>query len=810
MPLRCSWPLAFFILLSINTLVFASEDERPRGSLQGSVLAADGQPLHNAWVRLYRDPQLTLRTAFTNPKGHFSFAALAPGNYQLEVTGGLGHGSIRQTVTITAGQVTDVGAVQVPKQDVQLQTLTIAADRNQYQGLGRLPEATLTGIFATKKSEVLYPGLLGANLAVNTTRQVFAKVPGIQIWENDGSGQQIGIAARGLSPNRSWDFNTRQNGHDIASDPFGYPEAYYNPPMEAVDRIEIVRGAGSLQYGSQFGGMVNYILKDAPTDKHLALESVQTTGSYGLFNTFNSLGGTLGRFSYYGFAHYRRADGWRQSGWYETLTTYGKASWQATDRLKLSLEYTRLGTQQRQPGGLTDSLFAAAAQTSYRPRNWFTLIWHMPALTLNYQVTDSLSLRVQVFTLLGDRLSVGNVSPLSNASPFEATASPRQVSIDRYRNAGGEARLGWGYALGGRSHRAVFGARFFTGNTTRQQGTGTSGIDADYTTTALTQDLYFGTQNVAFFAENMIHIGRHLIITPGIRYEFIRNTGKGQLGAVPVPDGAQARSIVLAGVGAEYHVNTFSEVYANFNQGYRPYTFRDQYPATPNEVVGTLADAIGYNAELGYRGRYKNIANWDVSVFWLQYNNRFGRVNVAGSNPPLTLITNVGNSSSQGVESFVEVDVVRAFAPAAKWGLSVFNSTAYINAYYSAINDANTTGVRTGNRVENAPQWIVRSGVSLSGWRVALTLNHSYVGMAYSDAANTQFTASGVNGVIPAYALLDANLRIEATRALTLSVGVNNAFNTMYFTRRSSGGYPGPGIIPADGRVLFVTAAVRL
>ncbi len=53
-------------------------------------------------------------------------------------------------------------------------------------------------------------------------RQVLAKVPGIYILESDGSCIQVGIAIRGLSPNRSRDFNVRQNGYDISADPFGY------------------------------------------------------------------------------------------------------------------------------------------------------------------------------------------------------------------------------------------------------------------------------------------------------------------------------------------------------------------------------------------------------------------------------------------------------------------------------------------------------------------------------------------------------------------------------------------------------------
>ena len=59
----------------------------------------------------------------------------------------------------------------------------------------------------------------------------------------------------------------RQNGVEMSADALGYPESYYSPPIQAVEQIEIVRGAASLQYGTQFGGLINFKLKDAPEDK---------------------------------------------------------------------------------------------------------------------------------------------------------------------------------------------------------------------------------------------------------------------------------------------------------------------------------------------------------------------------------------------------------------------------------------------------------------------------------------------------------------------------------------------------------------
>ena len=107
------------------------------------------------------------------------------------------------------------------------------------------PEIVGTKINAGKKNAVIVLDNLNTIVVNNNMRQILAKVPGMHIWESDGSGIQIGISTRGLSPNRSWEFNIRQNSADIAADPYGYPEAYYNPPMQAIQRIQIIKGAGA-------------------------------------------------------------------------------------------------------------------------------------------------------------------------------------------------------------------------------------------------------------------------------------------------------------------------------------------------------------------------------------------------------------------------------------------------------------------------------------------------------------------------------------------------------------------------------------
>ncbi len=130
---------------------------------------------------------------------------------------------------------------------------------------------------------------MAVNQASNNGRQLFAKVPGVNVQETDAGGLQMGVGARGLDPKRTTNFNTRQDGYDIAADALGYPESYYTPPIEAVEQIELVRGAASLQYGTQFGGLLNFKMKRGEEGTPLELVSRQTVGSYDFFNSFNSL-----------------------------------------------------------------------------------------------------------------------------------------------------------------------------------------------------------------------------------------------------------------------------------------------------------------------------------------------------------------------------------------------------------------------------------------------------------------------------------------------------------------------------------------
>jgi Fe(3+) dicitrate transport protein len=687
-------------------------------------------------------------------------------------------------------------------------------------GIESMPDTKENIIYAGKKLSVIRLDKLNADLSINNARQVFGKVPGMTIWENDGSGIQAGIAARGLSPNRSWEFNVRQNGYDISSEAFGYPEAYYTPPMEALETIEVVRGAASLQYGPQFGGLVNYKIKKGDPNKVLAFETQQTVGSYGLFNTFNAAGGTYKKLSYYGYVHHRSADGWRSNSAYQTFTGYISANYQFNTKMQLGIEYSKTDYTSQQPGGLTDQQFKENHRQSSRARNWFGAPFQTVALTFDYQITTNTSIKIKSFGNFASRNSVGYLRAINikdSINPKTVQYASRQVDRDNYENYGAELRMTSRYKLGTKTNVLAYGVRAYKGNTDRNQlGVGSTGSDFDL---VLSDPIYgramkFRTLNYAAFIEHIFYFGNRVKVVPGARFEMIENSKAGYINVTSagnIIEEKRTRNVILYGAGAEFKVTSQSNMYANYSTAFRPVTYSELTPSGTTEIIDPkMKDASGFNADFGYRGTLGKFINFDLGVFYLSYENRIGTITQDGA----PFKTNIGASVSQGVESYIEIDLVKAFTNNEKFGnLSLFASNAFIDAKYSkwnnpAIAEDPLKSIKD-KKVEYAPAYIHRFGATYNYKKFSSTIQYNTTAAVYTDAVNTELpNAAATVGKLPAYQVIDFNFSLRFLENYNVKAGVNNLTDEKYATRRA-GGYPGPGILPGNGRNIFVSFGAK-
>ncbi len=688
-------------------------------------------------------------------------------------------------------------------------------------GFTRMKSFENMGIYEGKKTEVIIPDQLVANLATNNARQVFSRVAGLNIWENDGAGLQLNIGGRGLDPGRSSNFNVRQNGYDISADALGYPESYYTPPLEAVGKIQIIRGAGSLQYGTQFGGLVNFVMKKPVKDKKMEIQLRQSIGSFGFYNAFSSLSGTVKKFSYYTFFQYKRMKGWRDNSGLESYTFYANLNYQFTKRTSIGLDYTKMNYLAQQPGGLTDAMFAENPRQSNRERNWFDVDWNLFALHFNHVLDSNSEFNVRIFGLHAHRFALGfrpnRVATIDNNSE-------RDLLKGEFQNYGAEARYLKHYPHSRMPMVFLAGVRYYHGFNHSKQGLGSKGKDADFkfinTQTGIANDFVFPNDNVSVFAENIIYVNNRFSITPGLRFEYIHTRASGFYNTIQfdlagnIINSTQTnesrnseRKFLIGGIGLSYKRSKEIELYSNISQNYRSITFSDMRITNPSQMIDpNLHDEHGYSFDVGVRSNNTKNYAFDISGFLLNYNNRIGEIQYYdANNRVLRLRTNIGRAVMTGVETYIESDVLQLLCPEQKSCSGVlFLNMAFIHSTYAS---SMKPGIE-GNQVEFVPMLNLKSGLKIGNKNLKGSLQFTYLSDQFTDATNAvDGGVSAVVGVIPAYSVLDASVSYQFRR-LKIEVTLNNLTNNMYFARRATG-YPGPGIIPSDGRALFATLGYR-
>jgi len=681
--------------------------------------------------------------------------------------------------------------------------------------INSLPESSGTNLWSGKKSEVINLSGTNANIAEKTGRQIFAKVPGVFVYDMDGSGNQMNISTRGLDPHRGWEFNIRRNGSITNSDIYGYPASHYSIPMEAVDRIELVRGTGSLQYGAQFGGMLNYVTKAPDSTRAFGLESITSVGSYGLASSYIAASGTIGKFQYATYYSKRVSNGYRHNSETQYDAQSVQLIYSPTHNLKFTAELSRSNYVYHIPGPITDAQFAQDPRQSTRSRNYFNPEIYVPSFRADWDLGKRTKLSWLTSAVLGYRNSVmfDRTADVQDViDPTTNQYAPRQVDIDNFNSYTSELRLLQGYSMFGFESKLLMGVQYFNNDLhRRQQGKGTTGSDFDLTLTdpVFGRDMHLKSTNVALFVENKFQLTRALSVTPGLRVE----SGQSRMtGIISYYDEENVPNTIvhkfpLLGLNAQYTLKQGS-IYAGWSQAYRPVIFKDIVPGSIYERADkNLKDAYGYNLEAGFRGNYKNL-RWDAGVFRVQYNNRLGSQAMRDELNQFYLYrTNIGNAATTGAEIYTEY-----VAPLRKQvAFSIFTSTAFFNGRYThaQIRSGENNVDVSGNKLESVPSVITRNGVTLRSAVGSMSLLYSYVGETFADALNTSVpTANGAVGLVPGYGLLDLNATLSI-RKVTVRININNLTNRSYFTKRPSF-YPGPGIWPSDGRSLVVSVGFKV
>ena len=809
---KMKFSLTVFLLL-ISIPLFA------QFSISGKVIhKADNSPIQNAEVY-----NLNLgKSTTTDSNGDFEFSEVPAGTYDFAVFD-MEYKVLKLKVTVSQNTIINF---ELEPLGEQLSEVVITKRKKEFFALKQMKQVEGTAIYAGKKTEVVVMENLTSNTATNNARQIYAQVVGLNIYENNDGGLQLNIGGRGLDPNRSANFNTRQNGYDISADVLGYPESYYTPPADALSEIEVVRGAASLQYGTQFGGLINFVMKKPNPNKKFEWISRESLGSYNLFNSFNSFSGTVGKIGYYTYYNYKTGDDFRPNSQFDSHNAYAHLDYAFSSNTKLAFEMSYLHYLAQQPGGLTDKQFEEDPTFSNRTRNWFQVDWKLYSLRLDHSFSSETDFSLNVFALDADRKTVGFRQ--NRVSQEDNLEEPRELISGNFKNWGAEARLLTHYNLFGNKNVVLFGGKYYQSNNDERQGPGTNGSDADFNFAAETfpnyerqSDFEFPNLNFAAFGENIFNLSSKFSVTPGFRFEYIKTQSEGEFKRIntdlpgnvilneDIADNREfERAFVLLGVGLSYKPTKEVEFYGNISQNYRSVTFNDIRITNPSLVVDpNISDEEGYTFDIGARGRFGKYVSYDIGGFFLSYKDRLGViVREVNDVKEERFRGNIGDAITYGFEGFADWNIMETFSEYSDFRLDYFINLAITNSEYTASDESNVVG----NKVEFIPPINLKTGIAFGYKDFLGSLQYTYLGKQFTDATNSDRdfeSHSGIIGEIPAYDIMDLSLSYSFGR-FKIESGINNLLDNSYFTRRATG-YPGPGILPSQPRTWYATVQFK-
>lgn len=785
--------ILFFLCVATPAAVRAQH-----GSIEGIVrVAGSGEGVRDATVRILG----TGLAALTDVDGRFRIARVPSGAYEVEVTR-IGMTVERVGVTVRTG-ATATAELFLALGPVELVGIEVIGERSE--ALSRF--AGSLGL--------VQPAELSARQPL-TGSEVLRSVPGVHIQEEEGAGMRLNLGIRGLDPDRSRTVLMLEDGVPIALAPYGEPEMYYTPPIDRMERVEIIKGSGSILFGPQtVGGVVNYVTADAPAEPVGRLRLTGGTGSSLLGKL--SYGGTWGSARATGSLLRKQADD--LSGLFYAITDFtGKAGLRAGGSdlgLKLSV-YDEVSNSTYV--GLTDSIFRADPHTHPAPddrlwvRRYAGVLTHEAGAaggelrTTVYAYQTSRNWRRQDYTYSSD----------GNAIVFRNTAGNRNRSFEvvgvepRWRSSWRAAGVRSEVEAGLRAHYERARDQHINGET----GTSRTGEVRD-------DEIRTG-RALAGFVQNRFFLTEALRVTPGLRVERfeyerhilrtrVRREVDGAVVRQPEDVDLRARDDlveVIPGLGVAWSPDYRWTVFAGAHRGFAPPRVKDALiyedptlapEAQVPEPVSLQLDAErSWNLELGARLHPTTYLGFEATLFHLDFSNQIIEPSLSAGSVAQAQLANQGATRHSGVEAGVAFDLGRLLRR--PYELSARVNYTFVDAVFSDERLLETPSGDTvnieGNRLPYAPRHQANAGVQFahsSGW--TLRVDWKYVGEQFSDNFETaEGSTNGRVGLVPAYRVIDlgAQYRIPLPARVTVVGSVKNLTDAVYIaSRRPEGIKPG-------------------
>ncbi|MFO7552245.1 MAG: TonB-dependent receptor, partial [Haliea sp.] len=602
-----------------------------------------------------------------------------------------------------------------------------------------------------------------------STEDALRRVPGINTKSEEETSIVANIGLRGLSASESKSL-ILEDGVPVAPGLFIGNERYFNPRIQRIERIEVLKGSASLRYGpSTIGGVINYqtktpddgVLVSARLGSFDAREATLEAGARSESgDAFAGIVATRARSDGFMDKDYDMSDIMLKAGMAlgSEHTVGMKFSWHENDA---NISYR----------GLLLDDYRTGADYNPAPDDYF--LTDRMGLDLNHEwrINDRASLKTLVYwsEVTRDYWRYNVDTAASEAAGrwvYTDSLTGNNRSFERY---GVETRLTLDHELLGIASEAEFGLRFMQEESDDTRIRATRAADR---TGINDRHRIDSADSVAAYVQNRMQLSDRLALTPGLRVESYEQTRR-----VLTDNNASvdtSNTEVLPGVGATYELTDTAQLYGGV---YRAFSPASNGVALDGLTDQDLEGERSVNYEIGVRG-LQGALSYELAAFYMDFDNQV----VTGNSDPNLSQSNAGKTLHQGMELVLGYELGGGFS---------------LDTNFTWVPESEfRSGENRGNRLPYAPEYLANASLNYSDGRLSAALTAHHRGEQYGDPGNQEAIPTGAaggiwGGLMPSYTLYDAMAQYTVSSQLTLFGAVKNIADKRYITGLRQGIYVG-------------------
>ena len=797
-------------IFTLIALSFACQIAFGQHKLSGQIITEGGMVIENAHLSLTGTSYGTT----SDLDGKFVLKGLPYGSYEIVIT----HQSYETAkIRLNADSVDHLSIILKENMHL-LSQIYVVSSRD------RLFNTVPGSVSYLDKSELVLLKPISGN-------EVFRRVSGLNVVDEEGAGLRANIGIRGLDPDRSRNVLMLEDGIPVALSPYGEPEMYYTPAMDRMSGVEVLKGSGQILYGPQtVGGVINYITADPPEEQEIGIRLQGGSGGY--FSGLASYGNT---FNNTGFqATYLR----------KQATDLGPTNFTINDfSLKMNTalsERSSLGIKLAAYNEVSNSTYVGITQRMYdmggndytvmMPNDELDVKRYMMSFYHQVHLTKDINLQSTLFgysTVRNwrrqDYVYNSYANGVLNPPPADWTGIvwgdesvaggaiyPRNRTGNRDRQfevAGWEQKLNYAFTTGNIQNTLTAGYRLMFERAYEQR---INGSTADAKSGAMVSDEIRTGKALALYFMDKIQVLPKLEITPGLRAEFYNYEREilreGSVDTFRIAE--NSISELIPGVGMNYRPNTRMNIFTGIHRGYAPPRVKDAINFSAENPVLDLKAESSWNFELGLRSQIYRGIYAELAYFYMNFDNQIipSSQSIGGIGFG---VTNAGKTLHSGLEAAIYMNSSELLD--SDWQFMFDLNTTYIRASYNSDRIVTSSGDDinvNGNRLPYAPEWTVSSAITAeTPFGTGIRITNTYVGSQFTDELNIVTPSNnGRIGLMPQYYVMDVSLFHHLSKLNTrLNVSIKNLTDERYIsTRRPEGIRVGlPRIFTAGLEVKF-------